>query len=737
LHADFHERLMLSHPDVDLLESRRMPDRDAAAVDVSALEKLFRPKSIAVVGASPKRGTARNTLVRVLQKHGYEGVIYPVTPSHEEVEGLRAYPSIDALPEAPDLALIITPAETVPEIVAACGKKGTRSAIVYSAGFEEVATGKQHARKLAEAARLNDVTVLGANCQGLWSVRERAVLSFGGAAFTVENLQHSSVAVVSQSGALSTAIGNYLQRSGIGCSYIVSVGNETCIDLLDILVWLIEQDDVRVIALYLEGLSRATRIVEIAERARQKGIQIVALKTGRSVFGQRATASHTGKIASSHAVYTSILEQAGIISVDSLAEALAAVEVLAFLPNPRKSGDPKGGVAVLSSSGGAGALLADQSEQFSIPMAEFSPPTVEVFDRLLPPFAHKANPVDLTGQIFSIQNLFSDSCATLAADPRTEALVVQFASSGMRNLQENKEVFLRAGRQGGFPVVISMVAEMTDRETRAQFRDAGVLLVDDTAMAMRALSWLYQRQRFADKPKHLLRPALAARPAPRGWEETMSFCADALIAPARWKVLGPHDGAAVACADMKYPLVVKVLPSEAEHKTEMGLVKLRVRGAEEVDGHIVDFRKRLAKPELPVLVQEMIDGGVEVVISCLYNTDFGPIISIGSGGVAIELYRDVFYLALPVTEAQVLEALRRLKLWTLLTGFRGQPRADIEALARAAVRLGDLFLAATGLLEFEINPLIVRPAGEGVVAVDALVATEAADIDASHSKPVV
>jgi acetate---CoA ligase (ADP-forming) len=713
-----------------------MPDRDIAAIDVAALEKMFRPASIAVVGASPKRGTARNTLVRVLLKHGYKGAIYPVTPSHEEVEGLRAYPSLDALPDTPDLALIITPAETVPDIVASCGKRGTRSAIVYSAGFEEVDSGKPHARRLAESARLNNVTVLGANCQGLWSVRERAVLSFGGAAFTVENLKHSGVAVVSQSGALSTAIGNYLQRSGVGCSYIVSVGNETCVDLLDILTWMIEQDDVRVIALYLEGLSKANRLIGIAERARARGIQMVALKTGRSEFGQRATASHTGKIASAHAVYADVLEQAGVISVDSLAEALAAVEVLAFLPDPRISGDPKGGVAVLSSSGGAGALLADQSEQFSIPMAEFSAATVEIFDRLLPPFAHKANPVDLTGQIFSAQNLFSDSCATLAADPRIEALVVQFASSGMRNLEENKEMFLQSGRKGGFPVIISMVAEMTDRETREQFRTGGVLLVDDTSVAMRALSWLYQRQRFARRPRNTVRPALDRGVAPQGWDEIMSFCGESFLTPARWTVLGSQERASTACAGMTYPLVVKVLPSEADHKTEMGLVRLRVKTADEVDTHATDFRRRLGKPELPVLVQEMVEGGVEVVLSCLYNADFGPIISIGSGGIAIELYRDVVYLALPVSDEQVLEALKKLKLWKLLQGFRGQPPADIDALVRAAVRLGDQFLATPGLLEFEINPLIVRPKDHGVVAVDALVVTQETDEHAVPLRPV-
>jgi succinyl-CoA synthetase beta subunit len=191
-------------------------------------------------------------------------------------------------------------------------------------------------------------------------------------------------------------------------------------------------------------------------------------------------------------------------------------------------------------------------------------------------------------------------------------------------------------------------------------------------------------------------------------------------------VLGPEDRAAKACVGMRYPLVVKVLPSESEHKTELGLVKLRVRSAEDVDTLAAEFRWRLGKPGMGVLVQEMVDDGVEVVLSCMRRTDFGPVISIGTGGVAIELYRDVAHLALPVSAEQVLTALRKLKLWTLLQGFRGKPAADVDALAHAAVRFGDMFLASPDISEFEINPVIVNREGQGLSAVDALVTTEKA-----------
>ncbi len=686
---------------------------------LGTFDNFFRPASVAIVGASPQRGNSRNTLVRVLLKHGYAGRVYPVSPSHAEIEGLKAFAAIDKLPETPDVALVITPAPTVPGIIAECGARGIRNAIVYSSGFEEIESGKEHARELKAAAKQHNCSVLGANCQGVWSVQQKTMLSFGSASLSLESVRHAPIAIISQSGALAGAMGNYLQSNGMGCAYIVSVGNETCLDALDVLAWVVEQEDVRTVALYVEGLADARRILPIAERARARNVQIVALKSGRSALGQQATASHTGKIASSHVVYQDVLQQAGVIPVDTLAQALAALEALTFLAPPRASNDTHGGVSVFGTSGGAGALLADHSTEFGVPLAAFSTDTAAKLEHILPEFARKANPVDLTGQINSSPNLFKDTCLALHADPRTEAIVVQFASSGRRGLEENAAVFQATARD--LPMIASFAGEVMTSETTNALREAGVMCCADPAATMRALSLLYTRQRMQALPKLPERPLLPLRAAPRDWAETMQFAETSGLTPVKWIVLRPGDHAATACAGMVYPLVVKVLPDVAAHKSELGLVKLRVASAQAVDAYAADFRQRLGRPDMGVLIQEMVDEGVEVVLSCLRQTDFGPVIAIGSGGVAVELYRDVAHLALPVSAAQVLAALRKLKLWVLLQGYRGKPAADVEALAHAAVRFGDLFLACPELLEFEINPLIVRPRGCGLAAIDALV----------------
>jgi acyl-CoA synthetase (NDP forming) len=684
------------------------------------LDKLFRPRRVAIIGASPDPNSPRNRLVKTLLKHGFDGQVYPVAPSHSEVEGFKAYKSIADLPEVPDLAQIITPAATVPAIIGECAQKGIHAAIVYSSGFEETPGGKDHARKLAEAAEMNRVAVLGPNGQGLWSVRAKTMLTFGAAAFTLPSVRHAPIAVISQSGALAGAMGGYLQKNGLGCAYIVSVGNETCLDALDVLDWIIRQDDVRVVVLYLEGLKNGGRLSRLAAQARERGVQIVALKAGRSAFGQEATASHTGKIASPYAIYLNVLEQFGVIVVESLTDAMAAVEVLSASPDPRQSTDSKGGISIMSSSGGAGALLADHGEENKLPMAEFGPSTLQALKAILPEFARIANPVDLTGQIRSDPNLFRNAIAALGADPHTEAIVVQFASSGLRDLMDNAESFKEAARSNGVPLIITFAAEVVDTAIKQEFLAAGIILSPDPSFTMKALRWLYDRRRYA---KVEAAPQLAGterRKPPFSWEETMAFLADSGVPAARWRILGPTDSASRACKDLDWPLVVKVLPSEAEHKTELGLVKLRVRTPEEVDAHAASFRQSLGKADMDVLVQEMITDGVEVVLASLRNTDFGPVLSIGSGGVAIELFRDVTYLSLPVTSAQVETALRKLKLWRLLEGFRGAPRADVTALVKAAVRFGEIVLSTPDLLETEINPVLVRPDGKGVAAVDFL-----------------
>ena len=298
---------------------------------------------------------------------------------------------------------------------------------------------------------------------------------------------------------------------------------------------------------------------------------------------------------------------------------------------------------------------------------------------------------------------------------------MQFSSSGRRDLDEKGALFKAAAQEKRLPMIMSFAGEQPSAELRKEYRESGVLFCQDPMATIKALDWLYRRERYSTRPRPDRREPLPVRAAPADWAGMMSVLSDCGIGTPGWRILGPGEHAVDACRDLAYPLVVKVLPSESDHKTELGLVKLRVTSPDDVDALAASFRETLGKPDAGILVQEMIDGGIEVVLSCLRQTDFGPVLTVGLGGMGIELFRDVAHLALPADATQVSNALRKLKLWTLLNGFRGRPKADIAALTSAAVRFGDMFMAMPDVEEFEVNPLMVLPEGKGVVAVDALV----------------
>ncbi|MEO8751622.1 MAG: CoA-binding protein, partial [Casimicrobiaceae bacterium] len=299
----------------------------AGSVVPRGLEALFRARSIALLGISGDARKMTGAPLEILRRTGFAGTIYPVNPRYETLGGLPCYPDVAALPTAPDVALVMLSAAQVPDAVRACGKRGAGAVVVLSSGFEESADGRGHAEDLARAAQETGLPVVGPNSEGVWSVRSRLLLTFGSAARR-NVLHHAPIAVLSQSGAMAGAVARHLQDRAVGCSYVVSVGNETVLTIADYLEWMIEQDDVRVVALFVEGLRDGARLLRVIERARQRGVRLVALKTGNSVAGQRAAASHTGKMASAYAVYRDLFDEAGVVQVESLTDLIEAAEVL-------------------------------------------------------------------------------------------------------------------------------------------------------------------------------------------------------------------------------------------------------------------------------------------------------------------------------------------------------------------------------------------------------------------------
>jgi len=692
---------------------------------MQGLDALFHARSVALIGISADPLKMTGAPLAILRQTGFAGTVYPVNPRYTELQGVPCWPDVESLPQAPDVAMIMLGAARVPETVRACARKGVGAVVVLSSGFEETEEGHAHAQELARVARETGIAVVGPNCEGVWSVPDRVLLTFGSAAKR-EVLHNAPIAILSQSGAMAGALGRHLQDSGVGCAYLVSVGNETVLTIADYFEWMIERDDVKVVLLFIEGLRDGQRLLRLIERATARGIRVVALKSGNSVKGLEAAASHTGKMASPYAVYRDLLQEAGAIQVDSLTQLLEAAEVLSVLPlPPGRGGD--GGVSVFSIPGGTRAMTADALETEGVPLATFARGTVAALADALPEFGGTENPTDLTGQVLSHPGLFDRCLNLIADDPNTEALIVQVANRGPRDVIERIALLHAVALRTGVPTVVSFLGDALPADQRGRLRAAGVVCARDPVEASRFLGWVW-RARAAQA--HEAAPEVAPEPSnraaatvPATLAQTLALLRDCGLVIPPWRIV-PADAdadAAAACEGLRFPVAVKALPEDVDYKTELGLVRLGVH-AGELAAAVRDIRARLARPAAGVLVQEMDAGGVEVLLSALRNADFGPVLAIGMGGTATELHGDVAYVSLPTTPARLARAIARLKLATLLAGFRGKPAADVDALLAAACALGDRFVALQpALLELEINPLFVHPHGSGrVVAVDAL-----------------
>ena len=681
------------------------------------LSRLFAPRSVALIGVSADQHKLNGIPFWTLRRHGYSGQIYLVNPKYDEIDGVQCYKAVADIPGPVDAALIMVPAAQVPGTIVECGRKGISSAVILSSGFEEVKDNKLLVEQLRAAAGAHDMAVVGPNCEGIWSVRARMILTFGSAADR-DQIKHSPIAVISQSGSIGGAIMRQLQDAGYGCSYFVSVGNETMIDAIDFLDWVIEQDDVRVVLLFIEGLRNGSRLVGTVARARARGIYVVVLKSGASAIGLAATASHTGKIAAPYRVYRDILAQSGVIQVNSLVELIEASEVLGSLAPPWRSSGQSPGVGIFSVPGGTRALTADCCEQYKVPLATFDERTVSKLGQRLPVFGYPRNPTDITAAVLSDPALFTDCLELVAHDENVEALIVQLSNRGLRDARRFRSVLHATTQSQSKPMILSFLADTLSAQERCSFASEGLICARDPVDAVKYLSWLYAaRADLAPPPQG--RPR-RSRSLPHmddigGWAQLLGEVG-IKMPPSR--ILAPNDQAEAACKGLRFPVVVKALPSAADHKTELGLIRLGLQTPAEVSKAVDEIRRQLPSGH-SVLVQETVLGGVEAVLSVTRNPDFGPVLAIGAGGVMVELFGDIAFLALPVDERQIERSVSGLKLHSLLQEFRGRPRADIAGLYRAAAGLGDLYLSAEpSISELELNPIFVMPDGQGVCAVD-------------------
>jgi acyl-CoA synthetase (NDP forming) len=698
----------------------------------SRLDGLFAPSSVCIIGASANRATIAGRPHRILAQHGFTGSVYPVNPRYESIDGLTCYPTVSALPEVPDVAIVVIGANGVPDVLEECGQKGIRHAIIISSGFEEDASGHELVAKLKAVSAKFELNVVGPNSEGLWSVPHRAMMTFGSAAMR-PSISEGRVSIISQSGSIGGNTARSLQDRGLGCRFFVSAGNETILTAADYLEYMVDEGGSDVVLLFLEGIVDGRRFIEAAQRAIQAGVVVVALKAGSSEIGGATAASHTGKITSPADVYADVFQQVGIVQVSNLGDLVEAADVFLTpgLRLPEKNGYPpelasRKGVALVA-PGATRTVMADAAELRGVPLAEFSPETEAALDALIPSYGYARNPVDVTAQV-STAGMFGDILDLMAQDDGTEAVVIQWGNRGIQHFDDVVMTGDDLHRKSGKPVLIGLLGNPWElnAEQRTALRERGISCAMAPEDVIKQLDWLYTRRRFQERrAAEEAAPAMPVDGFPSagsgvGFEAYVPwFSACGFSVPRTLTVRrGQTDVAAIG--GLRFPIAVKAHPDEVAHKADRALVALNVQGVDDALSAASEMWRRA--PEVDALLfQEMASPGVEVLVTLRDDHDFGPMLTLGVGGHLVELVKDVRHAALPLSRAELDAMIDETRLGVLLAGVRGQPPADRDALCAAVLRLANDFVDRVDRpVEVELNPVIVGPVGQGAAVVDVI-----------------
>jgi acetate---CoA ligase (ADP-forming) len=698
----------------------------------AALSELFEPRSVAVIGASNRPGTVGASLFRNILQAGYQGVAYPVNPTWKSVSGVRCYPSVSELPEAPDLGVIIVPAPQVAGVMTDLGKRGTKGVVVISSGFREVGgPGVEMEAALVQIARKYRMSVTGPNCFGVLNTAPSMSLN---ATFSADLPPKGNIGFVSQSGALCAGILRYGVSERIGFSRFVSVGNRAGVDENDILHSLGRDDATDVILLYVESLADGRRFLEAAREVTEHK-PVLVIKSGRSAVGERAARSHTGSLA--HAtqdrVFDALFEQAGVLRADTIGDLFRMAKIFSTrlrLEGPR--------LAILTNSGGPGIVAADACARAGLELP--SPPTIvaESLKRLLSPSASTANPVDMTADAKGGQ--YREALRLLLDIPEVNGALVIATPTGTLTGSAVSDAVLavRAGSSKPITVCLFGLSDLS-QEVRI-LEEQGVPTFTFPEEAVQGLASLARYNAWWTRPKTKVRTfpvdaAAAARTIAsarsKGATVLPEYAARELLeaygmpfAPSR-RVRTVAE-ALDAAAAVGYPVAMKVASPDISHKTEVGGVVLQIDSPRALRTAWATMERSLAAraPHARIEgfeVEKMIVGGKEVLLGIQRDPGFGPIVVFGMGGIYVEVLRDVTFRLAPLRELSARHMVASIRAFPMLTGVRGEPPSDLEALYEAIERISQLAVECPDVSELDVNPLIVRGAGHGVCAVDARV----------------
>ena len=687
------------------------------------IELILKPRSVAIIGASEDEGKFGGRIMHNIVRHRYEGTLLPINPIRRTVLGHRAYKSISDAPGPVDLVLVAVPAAQLRQTIEECAKAGVGACVVVTAQLAEFdAAGAALQDEIVRIAAVHGMRLIGPNCMGLITATHALGLTSTPTLQYAESLRPGSVGFVSQSGALMGALFVFGYDHGVGFSSMITVGNQADFEVSDFFEALVDDNETSVICLYVESIKSPRRFVDIARRAHSAGKRVLAIKVGQTAAGSAMAQSHTASLAGSFSAFATVCRETGVLLTDEPEAMIMAAGVMS--KNPRMG---PGGIGLVVSSGGGGAVTADRMTAAGLPLAAWTDATRERLDKHFLR-THQNNPIDLgahTGVL--VPHIFKAAIDAVFDDANVAAFMYIMTPQPL--MPQTADALIEAWQRGTKPVVAVLDTSRFADGIRQQLLNSGMPFVSRIDDALRTLDLLVRERDRAAKVSHApsVRP-VGAGPLPAVLPVGALTEAEAKTLSRTYGLMTSRDtvaqtvDAAVAAAEASgFPVVIKGESRQIVHKSDAGLVRLALPDADAVRRAFTDIAGVLSKADEPtrVLVQEMVRGDAEVILGARYDAAFGAQVLVGAGGVFVEVLKDVQIASAPLSTTDALGMLQRLQYWPILNGVRGRPRLDIEAVVDALVRLSWLAhdLGAR-LQDLEINPLIVRKAGQGAVAVD-------------------
>ncbi|MEO0196602.1 MAG: acetate--CoA ligase family protein [candidate division WOR-3 bacterium] len=676
------------------------------------INNFINPRTIAIIGASRDENSVGFGILKNIIFNGYKGVVYPVNPKAHSIMGIRCYKSVLEIEDEIDLGIIVVPSKIVKDVLFDCSKKGIKGVVIISSGFKEIGEeGEKLEREIVKIAKEFNIRILGPNCFGLINTDENVSLN---ATFSKQIVKRGKIAFLSQSGALTAAVLDYAKDRNIGFSKIITFGNKADLDEVDFLAYLKDDPLTNVILLYLEDISRGREFLKIAREITDHKKPILAIKSGRTEKGKQAVSSHTGSLTSSDEVYEAIFRQSGVIRVDSVEELFNYALAFSELELPKGNR-----VVILTNAGGPGIIAVDSAIRLNLNVIETPDETKQKLKSILPSYASLRNPIDTTAGI-SIKE-YIKALELLRDDENFDGIISIFVRAFTMDINEFCEEIIKVYKTFKKPLIVCLMGITEIEEGLRKLQENSIVVYTFPEEAIKSFYILYEYKKWLERPITDIKVFDVDKEKANNLLISSDISKDGFIlenvAFEILKVYGFNvvdygiayniNDAIEIAKNIGYPIVLKVLSKDIVHKFDVGGVKLNIKNEFELKEAFEEMLKKFDSVD-GIIVQKMVQRGIELILGGKRDKKFGPIILFGLGGIYVEVFKDITFRLAPIREYGAYRMIQEIKAYELLKGVRGQKGVNIEKVVEHIERLSQLMIDLEDIEEIDINPLIAH-----------------------------